>query len=110
MPAESVTDVGFSNGAMTDQLVCLRIPYRSSQPSAHWLANVHLTRSTLLHVNANVVKTRYSVLSLKRGQIKVEYSGDVPKERTGGVDSSSGTMNHPNLGALLLHVPCRLGQ
>lgn len=107
MPAESVTDVGFSNGAMTDQLVCLRIPYRSSQPSAHWLANV---QSTLLHVNANVVKTRYSVLSLKRGQIKVEYSGDVPKERTGGVDSSSGTMNHPNLGALLLHVPCRLGQ
>jgi hypothetical protein len=31
MPAELVTDVGFSNGAMTDQLVCLRIPYHSSQ-------------------------------------------------------------------------------
>jgi hypothetical protein len=69
-----------------------------------------LTRLTPLHANANVVKTQYSVLSLRRGQIKVEYSGDVPKERTGGVDSLSGTMNHRNLGALLLHVPCRLDQ
>lgn len=69
-----------------------------------------LIRSTPLHVNVNVVKTRHGVLSIRRGQIKDEYSGDVPKERTGGVHSSSGTMNHLNLRALLVHVPCRLDQ
>lgn len=107
MPAELVTDVGFSNGVMTDRLVCPQIPCRSSQRSAHWLVNVQLT---LLHVNVNVVKTRYSVLSLRRGQIKDGYSGDVPKEKRGGVDSSSGTMNHPNLRAPLLLVLCHLDQ
>lgn len=101
MPAESVTDVGFSNGVMVDRLECLQIPYRSSQPSVHWLANVQSMPS---HVNANVVKTRHGVPSLRRGQTKDDYSGGVPRERTGGVNSSSGMMNHPNLQMLLLHV------
>jgi len=63
-----------------------------------------------LHVNVNVVKSQRGVPSVRTGQIKGEYSGDVPKGKTTGVDSSNGTTNQRSLRVLLIQDPSHLAQ